>query len=268
MTTLKRHLGRIKNTDRRCLVVYMQLPGDPKHALIVDTDALHPRIHDELMEVVESLEGQSEVTLGNLLGRRVLAATGVDMLSSLHSYGLLQRVPVSNVTMYPAPNYPMALEEVIKLSTNNLAPQNSPLAAPVLKEEVAPLAPQPEPGAPVEALLPEVDHSRFNRVVENQNIDRQEEQYDMAKGLLIEAQMLADDAARKREQAYRIAPSLRPAVAPNNAVAVAAQTPAAGPTVEQQSAALAAVADALHEAAIESVVPTKRGPGRPRKNAS
>lgn len=265
MTTLKRHLGRIKNTDRRCLVVYMQLPGDPKHALIVDTDALHPRIHDELMEVVESLEGQSEVTLGNLLGRRVLAATGVDMLSSLHSYGILQRVPVSNVTMYPAPNYPMALEEVIKLSTNNLAPQTSPLAAPVLKEEVAPLAPTPEPVA-VPELAPEVDHSRFNRVQENQNIDRQEEQYDMARGLLIEAQMLADDAARKREQAYRIAPSLRPAVAPNNTVAIAAQTPASGPTVEQQSAAISAVADALHEAAIESVVPAKRGPGRPRKN--
>lgn len=250
MTTLKRHLGRIKNTDRRCLVVYMTLPGDEGHALIVDTDALHPRIHDELMEVVESLEGQAAIKLGDLLGRRVLAATGTDMLSSLHSYGILQRVPISNVTMYPAPNHPMPLEQVISLTANSLAPQERPLDRAVPKEDVAPPVALEVPAELAEVPVVEAaDHTRFNRIVENQNIEQNEERFAMANGILIEAQMLVAEGRRKQEQAYQLCPSLRP--------------DQGAPKAEK-----ADKADKADKAEGGEETAVKRGPGRPRKNAA
>jgi hypothetical protein len=231
----------------------MTLPGDEGHALVVDTDALHPRIHDELMEVVESLEGQAAVKLGDLLGRRVLAATGVDMLSSLHSYGILQRVPIANVTMYPAPNYAMPLEKVIELSNNSLAPQERPLDRPVLKEQVAePVALDMPPELAEVPVVEEADHSRFNRIVENQNIEQNEERFAMANGILIEARMLADEANRKREQAYNLCPSLRPQQG--------------APETKNSKPADKATEKAADHAGEETAV--KRGPGRPRKNAA
>jgi hypothetical protein len=61
-----------------------------------------------------------------------------------------------------------------------------------------------------------------NRVLENQKSDSAQAQIDIATNILRQAQDLEDEANRKREQAYRLVPSLRPSTT--------------APTVEQTAA--------------------------------
>jgi hypothetical protein len=184
MSNLKRHIGRIRNTDRRCVVVYMQIPGKTDHALVVDTDALPDSLHDALQEVVQSHEGQSTVALANLLSRRIVPHLGVDIMNVLHARGSLQAVPVDNVVMYPSPNSPYPLRSIIEMMGGQGA---------------ADLAQSP------------VDPTLQNRHTENHKAAAQEEQIAVAMNLIHQANDMASQAQRKREEAYRIAPSLRPA---------------------------------------------------------
>lgn len=183
MSNLKRHVGRIRNTDRRCVVVYMQIPGTPDHALVVDTDALPDNLHDALQEVVQSHEGQNTVDIANLLARRIVPHLGVDILNVLHARGSLQRVPVDNIVMYPSPNSPFPLRQIIEMMGGSVGQA---------------------------AAQTPVDPSIQNRHAENHKAAAAEEQLAVANNILIQARDLEAQAAAKREQAYQLAPSLRP----------------------------------------------------------
>ena len=180
MSTFKKHVGRIRNTDRRCVVVYMQIPGNEENALIVDTDALPDRFHDALMDILDSKEGQETPNLHTLLARRILPDLGLDMMNALHTYGFLRPVEIDNVVMYPAPNAPCPLRTIVDFMNGNDAPKEQPA-------------------------------NLENRVLENQKSDSQQAQLDIAQNILRQAQDLEDEANRKREQAYRLVPELRPA---------------------------------------------------------
>lgn len=209
MAEITKHVGKLKNTDRRIVVVYMQIPGREDHALVIDTDALPARYHDDLMSIVQG-EGQHSTVLADILGRRIMPYTGVDMLSTLHSAGAMQAVPVSNIIMLPNPNQGIPLVDLLK----HMGRVN------------------PEPAAQVTQT-----EYRDNRIVENQAIDRDDAKFQIAANILAEAKMLDDEAARKRESAYSIYPALRP-------VATVAPTTAAAPIdtkIEETSAPVEAV---------------------------
>lgn len=179
MSTLKKHVGRIRNTDRRCVVVYMEIPGNEENALVVDTDALPDRFHDALMDVIDSKEGQSTLHLHTLLSRRILPDLGLDMMNALHTYGQLRVIPIDNVVMYPAPSSPVSLRTIVDYNRAQVAPEEQKV---VLE----------------------------NRILENQKIDSTAAQMNIAENIIRQAQDLEGEAARKREQAYRMAPTLRP----------------------------------------------------------
>lgn len=179
MSKIKRHVGRLANTDRRCVIVMMRIPGRDDHALVIDTDALPARMHDALMQVIDSHEGQSTLHLHTILSRRVFSDSGVDLMNSLHRSGQLQAVPIDNVTMYPLPHSPCSLRAIIEGMGETLPP------AP-LKENIE------------------------NRYIENKKADMQETQIALAQSLLAQAQDLSNAANQKREEAFRIAPTLRP----------------------------------------------------------
>lgn len=179
MSTFKKHVGRIRNTDRRCVVVYMQIPGNEDNALIVDTDALPDRFHDALMDIIDSNEGQQTPHLHTLLQRRILPDLGLDMMNALHTYGQLRVVEIDNVVMYPAPNAPCPLRTIVDFMKG-------------------------------EKESPEVNQELENRVLENQRTDSAQAQHDIANNILRQARDLEAEAAKKREQAYRLVPNLRP----------------------------------------------------------
>lgn len=195
---MKKHIGKIANTDQRCVVVYMQIPGREDHALVVSTDNLPPRFEQALMTIVESKEAQAETTLGTVMQRRVLPDTGENLLQALHERGMLRAVHVDQVVMMPVPNMPFPLRGILR-DLGRHVPGEAPA-----KEAV----------------------ERFNPHANNTAALDHETKLNIARNLLVEADMLSSEAANKREKAYAFAPELRRPTAPVQAVA---------PLVEQEA---------------------------------
>lgn len=183
---MKRHIGKLKNTDARCVVVFMQLPERPTHALIIPVEGLSPRVEQAVMGVVESREGQAAPTLAFVLERRLFPDTGKNMLTSLHNAGLLKDVPIDQVIMLPRPNMPFPLKDIIEQMGGTVISDNSTL-------------PLPE-----EAL-----GEKFNSHTENAKVETSDERKNIALNLLRQADDLSNEANRKRNEAYRFAPELR-----------------------------------------------------------
>jgi len=208
---MKRHLARISNTDQRIVVVFMQIPDREDHALVVSTDNLPPRWEQALMSIVESPEGQGDPDLGNVLARRLMPDTTDTVLTSLHNAGLLIPVPVNNVVMFPEPNRPFALRQILQ-AMGRILPDEYDAVDKINEAAKAP-APAAPKSSPVGQHRNPVDpfaQPKFNPHTSNQNAQASENDIGIANGLLMEAQMLENDAAAKRERAYQHAPHLRP----------------------------------------------------------
>lgn len=180
----KRHVGRIKNTDRRCAVVFPQIPEATEYALVVDTDALPDFMHEALVRIIDTPAAQESLVLADVLSRRPSPDSGYDMLNSLHLRALLQKQKITNIMMYPQPNSPVDLSVVVDIINKN-------------KEGIKTRREDYE-GTPGDRFKDKID------------ADANDANDAIAIGLLKEAQMLEQEALHKREQAYRRSPHLRP----------------------------------------------------------
>jgi hypothetical protein len=229
---LKKHIGRIRSTEQRCVVVFMQIPGKEDHALVINTESLPPRYEQSLMTILESQEAQTVQDLGNVLSRRVMPDTGVDVLNTFHQAQLLRSEPVDNIIMLPRPNMPFPLRQILESMGKTVAP------------------PSPE----MQALGEPV---KYNPYLNNYGAMKAEQALGIAKNTLIEAEMLESEAMRKREQAYALAPELRPAARQ----AVPEPTPTPKETLVEMFRQDLIKADTE----VNDEAPKRKGPGRPRK---
>ena len=95
-----KHVGAID--DKKVVVAYRTLPGDPHSALVIPTASLSQTYHDELFTVVDSKNAQDAYELATVLSVRKFS-DGYSMLGALHRTGKLKKVPTSSVTMQPGP---------------------------------------------------------------------------------------------------------------------------------------------------------------------
>jgi hypothetical protein len=188
MADIMKHVGT--HGQKPCVVVFREVPNEPDNCLIVETSSLEDQKHDDLMNVVQSLEAQESNNVSEVLSRRNFT-DGSNMLNDLHFSKKLIKVPVNKVSLTPTPADSISLAEV-NAEINKLENQSNP----PLNTEVAPET--LERPAPVEA-------------------GGEGE----AEGLLIQAGLLEEDAKAlmadaeaKREQAYSMDPSLAPKKGP------------------------------------------------------
>lgn len=212
MATFLKHVGRNEGTGQRLSVVFLQLPDDKENALVVYSDSLPDRYHDDFMQAVESPEGQAGTNLYEVLSRKVFWH-GTTMLETLHKEGHLVKVPTSNIIMTPNSNTNVPLNDILA-QLDNPTPEETPVND----------ATQTPADSQVDANVEE---------------SKQDENKQIAQNLLIQAQLLEQDATAKREEAYKYDPSLRP---------VEAKSKVRVTTGTKKSTA-------------------KRGPGRPKKVA-
>ena len=177
-----KHVGRHAATGQRLVVVFMQLPDEPENALVVFSDSLPDRYHQSLMEAVESNEGQAAKELYEVLARKVFWHGG-QMLNTLHTERLLAKIPSKNIIMTPNTSTNVPLSEILEHIRNI------------------------ESGTLTENTQPTSTESRIDTNVAE---SKAEESRQIAQNLLVQAQLLEDDARRKREEAYRYDPSLKP----------------------------------------------------------
>jgi hypothetical protein len=284
MTGMTRHVGRIVNTGTPCVVVFMQLPERPDHALVVPTKSLPDRVEQALMQVLQSPEGQANPVLANVLNARLMPdMSNRSILGYLHETRRLVPVHVDNMVMTPLPStaYPLRriLEDMGKscaplfpavppvaaapeaqLTSQSLAeayaghqaPQNpygaqaNPYAAqanPYGAPQAQPVnhythpvqtgqvnhyaqAPQVDPygqsgvapsnlyqdpyGAPQAPQAPHAEINKYNPYGQTQQIETHSRNNGIALNLLAEARDFEAVARKKREEAYRYDPTLRP----------------------------------------------------------
>jgi hypothetical protein len=178
-----RHVGKIKSTSQRCLVVFRQVPEEQDRCLIVTTDQLPDRYHADIINGVESVSAQNELEFATYAARTMMS-TGENMLSWLHGQGRLTKMPTDDITMLPTPNQSISLTELNKHLDS------------IKKENVK----TTDPVSPV--TVPEqADTSSTGSALG----DRQ-----LAKNLLNQALTYEKEVNRLREQAYKVAPNLKP----------------------------------------------------------
>ena len=192
MAEILKHVG--KYGEKPCVIVFREIPNEPENCLVVMSESLEPKDHDDIMEVVQSAEAQGTGDVSQVLARRQLT-NGEQMLNYLHFNKKLHKVPVSMVTLTPTPSQSVPLAEVnaeIKKITNDPV---APVTDPSHLNENNPATTQVNPSeAPAEVPA------------ENP-----------AQGLLLQADLMEQDAENllaeskaKRQEAYDLDPSLKP----------------------------------------------------------
>lgn len=93
-----KHVG--KHNGKKVAIVYKKVPGEDHMCLVLYTESLPSRIHDELMKVLEGNAGQQAKELADALHRHVMA-DGNNCLLTIHKAGLMKKVPTIQVIVTP-----------------------------------------------------------------------------------------------------------------------------------------------------------------------
>jgi hypothetical protein len=108
-----KHVGVANN--KKVIIIQRQLNGDDAHmAAILYSDILPSRYHDDVMQVLESTEGQAAYEFRDILQRRMMA-DGNNMLQALSSENYIKRVAQSAVIVKPNSKSSIRLDELNKL---------------------------------------------------------------------------------------------------------------------------------------------------------
>lgn len=95
-----KHVGRVKTNQRKVIVAYRVVPGDPESCLVVQTENLNAEEHDSLIKLVESDAGQNAYEFAEAMARARLP-DGRNMLAGFHATGKLNKVPANMIEMMP-----------------------------------------------------------------------------------------------------------------------------------------------------------------------
>lgn len=99
MPTYK-HVGRVKSNQRKVVVAYRVVPGEPDSCLVVQTENLNAEEHDSLIKLIESDAGQNAYEFAEAMARARLP-DGRNMLAGFHTTGKLNKVPADMIEMTP-----------------------------------------------------------------------------------------------------------------------------------------------------------------------
>jgi len=108
-----KHVGKVNS--KKVIIVQRQLPMPEDHmAVVIYSEIMPSKYHDDVMQTLESEQGQSAFEFRDVLQRRMMA-DGQNMLEALSSEGYLKRVAANNVMVTPNAKSSMRLDELNKL---------------------------------------------------------------------------------------------------------------------------------------------------------
>ncbi len=246
MSMFLKHVGILKNTSKRVVIVFHEIPGTTDRALVCDMEALPPRMHDAVMGIVESQEAQrGEIKdIYELLARRLFPDTGVPVINELHNRGYLQSVAQNNVIVMPRPNVQIPLDilvsEIKRLNsqkrTNTQVDLDIPTDVPPEVRQAALQAQRELVEKSKEKSTEDVENvessdsykqttvvsnisttdvvdetvEKFNQHLHNQNMEKTEGRIAIARNLLKQAELLSQEANSLIKKALAMAPELDP----------------------------------------------------------
>lgn len=106
-----KHIGKIKNTGSRVVVVFRTIPGESNNALVVHANNLPDSYHDSLMSLVESEQAQDAFEFGEIMFSRPFP-DGRPMLKAVQEDGRLQKYATDMILMTPYPTVEIRLDQL------------------------------------------------------------------------------------------------------------------------------------------------------------
>jgi hypothetical protein len=192
-----KHVGKIKNTGAKVVVVFRTIPGESDHALVLPTHNLPDSYHDSLMTVIESEQAQDVFEFGELMFSRPFP-DGRPMLEAMQVDGRLQKFPTDAIVMTPTPNAEIRLDQL-----NVMIAEQKNCAVDELCNFVSGARPVPKTEKPViEPQKLEVVEEVTPATQENIALSDQ----DLAKSYRSQADAMYKEAARLRREADAIDP--------------------------------------------------------------
>ena len=201
-----KHVGRMANNQRKVIVAYKVLPGEPDDCVVVTTENLEAGDHDSLMKLVESSAGQEAEDLATVMMRTTLSDGG-NMLARFHKTGKMIKVKTANVEMIPNRNTSIRLSELNEViaqqrgvTVNDLAVKSkSGETTPVLNEaDNSPAITASQMAAAAPSVAPVADDGIMTDEV-------------LAKKFRSDADLLSKEAAELRRQAEELVPTKKKA---------------------------------------------------------
>lgn len=110
MQSLK-HIGKMKNTGTKVIVVFRTLPGDSNMALVLPTTTLPDQYHNAIMDLVETAPSQNSFEFGEQMFIKFFP-DGRPMLQAMQADNRMQKVPTDTVIMTPTNQHTMPLDEL------------------------------------------------------------------------------------------------------------------------------------------------------------
>ena len=204
MSNIK-HVGRLKNTGAKVVVVFRTLPGESDHCLVVPTSQMPDAQHDAFIELLETPVSQEAFEFGEVLFRNYFP-DGRQMLNALRVENRLHKVATNGVIMTPNNNANIPLDELNVMiaeqkncSVDDLCTfvQGAPKSGSSVKNaaEISEPAPVQETQATVPA----------DTLVADSNAFLSDE--DLAKSYRSQADALYKEAARLRREAETLDPT-------------------------------------------------------------
>jgi len=113
MAKQMKHVGKIKNTGTRVIVIFRTLPGESNQALVLPVHTLPDQYHDSMMTLVETDQAQEAFEFGEIMFIRSFP-DGRPMLQAMQQDNRLQKVATDNIIMNPTPTSEVVLSELNK----------------------------------------------------------------------------------------------------------------------------------------------------------
>lgn len=194
-----KHVGQIINTQKRCIVVFRELPDDENSCLVVDTDAAPDWMHDDLMSAVESPAAQSAANFYEYAQRSVFA-DGTNMLQTLHNSGRLVKLPTEKVAMTPNNSVSVNLKEL-----NDIIREDTG-GAPVVAPDDTQLQPASKDTSDFDPTTPASVRQAATAAEDAPVLDDAQ----LAASMIAQAKNYEVEAESLKAQAYELDPSLKP----------------------------------------------------------
>lgn len=186
MSRFTKHVGQIMSTQEKCVVVFRKIPGEHQSCLVVQTGDLTETDHNDLINEIESVQGQQVDELASHLHTRFFR-DGTNMLQKLDQSRQLVKINTSKIMMTPNATDNIRLDQL----NEHLDNLNDPL-----KEK-------PSESKQVDTVVAGDD-------VKPPSISKKDDgvldDFDLAKGFLRQADGMEAEAKNLREQAYDLIP--------------------------------------------------------------
>jgi hypothetical protein len=106
-----KHIGKMKNTGAKVVVIFRTLPGESNSALVLPTATLPDAYHNALMELIETDSAQQSFELGEIMFVRHFP-DGRPMLQAMQVDNRIQKVSTDTVVMTPSINNEIPLDQL------------------------------------------------------------------------------------------------------------------------------------------------------------